>query len=262
MSALRQKLPDWVILNIPHDAVFIPHTLRKKIFLTDGELDRELIRMTDFWTHALFAGAVPLSRMVIAPVSRLVVDTERFADDSLESMASRGMGVIYTATSDLDPLRKSPTQREKERLLRTWYEPHHRRLERLVDTFLKTYGKALIVDCHSFPSKALHYEKSPRERRPEICLGTDAFHTPETLQKEAYEALSRAGFDVAFNAPFSGALTPLKHYRKDPRVASLMLEVRRDLYEDESSAAVTLNFPRVARLLQNSLARAVENGKG
>ena len=259
MSALRQKLPDWVILNIPHDSVFIPHTLRKKIFLTDGELDRELIRMTDFWTHVLFAGAVPLSRMVIAPVSRLVVDTERFTDDSLESMASRGMGVIYTATSDLDPLRKSPTQREKERLLRTWYEPHHRRLERLVDTFLKTYGKALIVDCHSFPSKALHYEKSPRERRPEICLGTDAFHTPETLQKEAYEALSRAGFDVAFNAPFSGALTPLKHYRKAPRVASLMLEVRRDLYEDESSAAVTLNFPRVARLLQNSLVRAVEN---
>ena len=259
MSALRQKLPDWVILNIPHDSVFIPHTLRKKIFLTDGELDRELIRMTDFWTHALFAGAVPLSRMVIAPVSRLVVDTERFIDDSLELMASRGMGVIYTATSDLNSLRKRPTSREKERLLRTWYEPHHRRLERLVDASLKSHGKTLIVDCHSFPSKALHYEKSRRERRPEICLGTDAFHTPEFLQKEAYEALSSAGFDVAVNAPFSGALTPLKHYRKDPRVASLMIEVRRDLYEDESSAAVTLNFPRVARLLQNSLVRAVEN---
>ena len=259
MPSLRKRLPDWVILNIPHDAVFIPHTLRKKILLTDVALDRELLRMTDFWTQALFSGAVPLSRMVIAPVSRLVVDNERFTDDSLESMASRGMGVIYTATSDLDPLRKSPTQREKENLLRTWYEPHHNRLERLVDASLKRHGKALIVDCHSFPSKALHYEKSPKGRRPEICLGTDTFHTPKSLQKEAYEVLSGAGFDVAFNAPFSGALTPLKHYRKDPRVASLMIEVRRDLYEDESSAAVTLNFPHVARLLQNSLVRAVES---
>ncbi len=259
MSSLRQTLPSWVILNIPHDAVFIPHTLRKKIFLTDAALDRELLRMTDFWTHALFSGVVPLSRMVIAPVSRLVVDTERFADDSLEQMASRGMGVIYTATSDLNPLRKKPTSREKERLLRFWYEPHHMRLERLVDASLKMHGKALIIDCHSFSSKALYYEANSKEKRPEICLGTDAFHTPKALQKEAYASFTAAGLDVAVNAPFSGALTPLKHYRKEPRVASLMIEVRRDLYEDESSAAVTPNFSRVAGLLQRALIRAVES---
>jgi hypothetical protein len=49
-----------------------------------------------------------------SPVPRLVVDPERFADDSLELMAERGMGVIYTKTAHGDVLGASRT------LLRAW----------------------------------------------------------------------------------------------------------------------------------------------
>jgi hypothetical protein len=41
----------------------------------------------------------------VFPVSRLVVDPERFVDDATEPMAACGMGVIYTQTSQRMPLR-------------------------------------------------------------------------------------------------------------------------------------------------------------
>ncbi len=43
--------------------------------------------MTDFWTFALYANGVALSQTVIAPVSRLVTDVERFVNDREEPMS-------------------------------------------------------------------------------------------------------------------------------------------------------------------------------
>ena len=38
------------------------------------------------------------------------------------------------------------------------------------------------------------------------------------------------GFEVLENRPFSGSIVPLRYYRKDPRVRSIMIEVNRRLY--------------------------------
>ncbi len=253
----RFALPPWVVLHIPHDSVFIPAAVRRKIRLTDSELDCELLRMTDFWTYALFGNGIPLSRTVIAPVNRLVIDVERFVDDALETMASRGMGVVYTATSDKALLREKPSDAEKRRLIQTWYAPHHSRLTSIVDNLLARYGKALVLDCHSFASLALPYEENPNGERPEICIGSDSFHSSCELIDSARYALETAGFDVGINSPFTGALTPIKHYRRDKRVLALMVEVRRDLYEDEASGAMIDRFGAFSRTLTQSLAKAI-----
>jgi N-formylglutamate deformylase len=55
--------------------------------------------MTDHFTQALFAQSCGEAIVVRAPVSRLVVDVERFADDVQETMAARGMVAIYVVTS-------------------------------------------------------------------------------------------------------------------------------------------------------------------
>ena len=253
----RLALPPWTLLHIPHDSVFIPAAVRRKIRLNDSELDRELLRMTDFWTYALFGNGIAPSRAVVAPVNRLVVDVERFADDARETMAARGMGVVYTATSDRTQLRSAPSPSEKRRLLETWYAPHHRRLTRIVDALLARYGRALVLDCHSFASRALPYEENPHGRRPEICIGTDGFHSSPELAAGARWSFEAAGFDVGLNSPFAGALTPMKHYRRDRRVSALMIEVRRDLYEDESSGALIGRFGAFSRTLVGCLSSAL-----
>ena len=56
--------------------------------------------MTDAYTDDLFGSHAGTDDSVVTfPVSRLVVDPERFLDDTLETMARCGMGVIYERTS-------------------------------------------------------------------------------------------------------------------------------------------------------------------
>jgi N-formylglutamate amidohydrolase len=143
------------------------------------------------------------------------------------------MGVFYTHTHDREPLRRVLSEEEREELLATYYRPHHLLLQQRVDEALSSTGRALVIDCHSFPSQRLPYEIGGDGPRAEICIGTDSFHTPTDLRDAAVEGFADAGFSVTVDTPFAGALTPLKHYGKDHRVKAIMVEVRRDLYMDE-----------------------------
>ncbi len=243
--------PPWVVLHVPHDAITIPTDVRGQFLLTDVELREELRRMTDHFTHALFAGPEAADSIVRAPVSRLVVDVERFPDDADEPMAARGMGAIYEVTSRLVPLRRKLTAAERETLLATYYRPHHAHLELVVSQALERFGRCLVLDCHSFPSVALPYEQAnPTSARPDICIGTDEFHTNAKLAGAFLSAFQPTGWQVSLNAPFAGALVPASRYRKDDRVQSVMIEVNRRLYLHEPVATLQSDFAQTAQVIR------------
>jgi N-formylglutamate amidohydrolase len=58
--------------------------------LTPEQLEHELLVMTDRFTDELFAFPTNVATTVAFPVSRLVVDPERFTKDSQEPMARKG----------------------------------------------------------------------------------------------------------------------------------------------------------------------------
>ncbi len=239
--------PPWVILHIPHDSCVIPDDVRSQFLLSNEELEIELQRMTDHFTHALFATPHGDATVVRSPVSRLVVDVERFADDAQEPMAARGMGAIYEVTSHLAPLRRQLSLEERQALMRAWYRPHHERLEAAVAYALEMHGRCLVIDGHSFPGTPLPYENAdPAIGRPDICIGSDPYHTSATLERAFVEAFGRGGWRVAVNDPFAGALVPASRYRRDPRVTAVMVEVNRDLYLDPECFEPNSHFNRIA----------------
>jgi N-formylglutamate deformylase len=243
----------WIVFHVPHDATEVPIEVRDQFVLTDEQLQGELLKMTDHHTLALFAADVPTQQVVRAPVSRLVVDVERFADDQQEPMAARGMGVVYTKTHALTPLRRALNEGERAALLRRWYAPHHEALQRSVERSLAAFGRCTVLDCHSFPQHALAYEDDKAAPRPQICIGTDEFHTPPELACALVQAFREVGLTVALNTPFSGALVPLKYYGLDDRVSAVMIEVRRDLYMNELTGGPLARFPDIAQLLRRCL---------
>lgn len=246
-------LPPWIVFHLPHDATDIPSEVRDQFVLSNEQLRFEVLKMTDHHTLALYAGDVPAQQIVRAPVSRLVVDMERFTDDAHEPMAARGMGVVYQKTHAQTPLRRSLNEGERSALLSRWYYPHHAALYRAVERSLSAFGRCTVLDCHSYPEHALTYEVDQTAVRPQICIGTDAFHTPPALATEMVHAFRGAGLTVALNTPFSGALVPLAYYAKEPRVSAVMIEVRRDLYMDEASAAPLPGFAGIAQQIRACL---------
>ncbi|SPD75867.1 hypothetical protein PITCH_A770005 [uncultured Desulfobacterium sp.] len=86
-----------MILHIPHSSNVIPMNLRDQIVLSNDDLAAELILMTDAFTDELFD--FPEATTQRFPISRLLVDVERFPDDATEPMSEVGMGMIYTLTS-------------------------------------------------------------------------------------------------------------------------------------------------------------------
>lgn len=252
-EVLDAQFPPWVILHVPHDATFIPAAVRDQFVLDDLQLEHEVKVMTDLFTLKLFAQGLPESQVVRSSVSRLVVDVERFDLDEQEPMAKQGMGVIYELTHNRCPLRRSLTGYEREQLLARWYRPHHQALCEAVDRALERFGRALVLDAHSFPSQALPYEANALARRPEICIGSDQFHTSAGLVNSLSRAFEALGFETAVNTPFSGALVPSKHYRQDSRVEAVMIEIRRDLYLDESSGRLSEAADSIAEKLRVAL---------
>jgi len=169
------------VIHIPHASTLVPASARSSIALSEEDLQRELLTMTDHFTDDLFRVPENLAKAVTFPVSRLVVDPERFVNDRDEPMAAKGMGVIYTLTSSGQPLRKAPSTQERDELLSTYYLPHHLRLAQEVDAALAVHDRCLIVDAHSFPARPLPYEAYQDPDRCDICVGTDPFHTPTWL---------------------------------------------------------------------------------
>ncbi|HNR14727.1 MAG TPA: N-formylglutamate amidohydrolase [Thermodesulfobacteriota bacterium] len=226
--------------------------MREQLLLDNDELQHELLRMTDAYTDELFS--VPSGQSVIFPLSRLVVDVERFPNDDDEPMAKVGMGAVYTKTSDGRSLRR-PLSSEERGILMQEYRAHHEMLRKLVLEEISTCSCALIVDCHSFPSTPLPCDQDQRVPRPDFCVGTVKHSTPEHIITVALKALSTSGFTVALNAPYAGSMLPLEcSEEKDPHIMTIMIEVNRQLYMDEATGEKKDTFP----MLEDHLRRTLE----
>ena len=219
-----------MILHLPHASTLIPEDLRNDFLLSDQELQEELNRITDHATDLIFQQAFSEAKAIMFPVSRLVVDPERFSEDSQEPMSQVGMCVTYTRGSLRQPLREQPSQAKRQALMERYYIPHHQKLTDAVEESLLANDYCLIIDGHSFPALPLPYELNQTAFRPDFCLGTDDFHTPEELVARVEKIFESCGYSTARNQPFSGTIVSMNHYLKDQRVQSLMIEINHWLY--------------------------------
>ena len=150
-----------MVVNIPHSSTLIPEKYAQNILLSREELQRELFISTDYDTDKMLE-ASPRLKLHIAEVSRLVCDTERFLDDSLEAMAALGRGAVYTKTSGGESLRNL-TDAQRDEIIERYYIPYHAGLTEKVAAELEEKDKALVIDLHSF-----HHENTTEIGRAHV----------------------------------------------------------------------------------------------
>lgn len=216
----------------------------------------ELIRLTDWYTDDLFAWLTNHgATLFVNGLSRLVFDPERFLDDALEPAASLGQGVVYTRGTQGQQLQEPDEARRADRI-ETLYRPYHAALDAVVSEILEAFGVCTVLDCHSFSSEPLPSELDQEPDRPDICIGTDSVHTPPGLAEAMERAFAAEGFRVRLDSPFSGTFVPSGFYGRDRRVRSVMVEVRRGLYIDETTARRGPHYGAVRDAVERAVLRS------
>ncbi|WP_219419453.1 N-formylglutamate amidohydrolase [Pseudonocardia nigra] len=239
-----------VLLHVPHAGTGIPAWTRSHLLLDDAALAAEVAALTDHHTDAIAAAAADLAHVrpwaLVNPVSRFVVDPERFPDER-EEMAAVGMAAVYTHGTRRQRIRADDPE-HRDALLAAYFAPWAEAVARAVDDRIAATGRAVLINVHSYPSAPLPYELHADGPRPAVCLGTDAVHTPRELSEAARVAFATIG-EVGLDSPFAGAYVPLAHHGVDRRVTAIMIEIRRDTYMAEPDGPPTPAVARLARAL-------------
>jgi N-formylglutamate deformylase len=233
-----------IILHIPHSSTEIPFYDGYNIDLIDFQTNL----LVDHATDKIFR--ISDVEALIFPYNRIFCDVERL-DDEHEVLFEKGRGFFYTKTDDNQDLRMVIPE-IKTKVKSMFYDTHHRKLEEMVDERLKNYSSAIIIDCHSFTNEPFDSDIDKSPYRPDICLGTDKFHTPKWLIDHFEKYFVNNGFSVKIDSPYSGTIVPLKHYNKDNRVLSIMIEINRKLYMDNFEV-IDNQVVNLQKLIFNSL---------
>lgn len=183
-------------------------------------------------------------RLLPEPAPSFVETTSVKARAGLGTIPSRlGREMIYPAGLDLADV---------ERRIAIGYWPYHEALRGLIDDMHRRFGMVILLDCHSMPSP-LPYSAN-RQRDIDINLG-DRFgqSCAPAIMGWAEEVLQSQGFRVARNRPYAGGHITSHYGRPAEGVHALQIEIRRDLYMNESTLEPHEGLERCRRVFASFL---------
>lgn len=132
------------------------------------------------------------------------------------------------------------------------WQPYHDMLGALIAGTMASFGRCLLIDCHSMPSPVPPVSgQSARNafKQADFVLG-DAHGTAcgQRVIRFVERALTDLGFTVRRNDPYAGGFITRHYGRPRDRVHVLQIEIARDLYMDEARIE---KLPRFSAIRQD-----------
>jgi N-formylglutamate amidohydrolase len=261
------------IFNAPHAGAVYPAA-----FLAASRLDALALRRSeDAFIDALFEGVVALGApLMTARFPRAYLDVNRepyeldprmfegrlppFANTRSMRVAG-GLGTIPRIVADgQDIYRTRLATDEALRRIEGLYKPYHRTLRQLLHRTLRSFGHAVLIDCHSMPSTSLSRDDGVRA---DIVLGDRYGTSCATLLSELVEVNLRSrGYLVVRNKPYAGGFIT-EHYG-EPALGrhALQIEINRALYMNERTLEQKPDFSTLAADLQEAFGAVIRDVGG
>lgn len=230
-----------------------------------------LRRSEDAFVEQLFQGApghgAPL---LVAHFPRAYVDANReayeldprmFSDALPDHVTTRspriaaGLGTIARVVANGEEIYHAPlTYAEARRRIEATHRPYHQALATLLAETRRSFGGALLIDCHSMPSNVggLKGDRLLADVVLGDCHGTSAAPAMSAL---AEHLLKEQGFSVTRNRPYAGGYTTRHYGRPRASVHVLQVEINRALYLDEARIEPLPCMAEVARRLDGFIGR-------
>jgi N-formylglutamate deformylase len=237
---VHARLP--IVASLPHSGTYAP----RRVLRQYRQEPPAVLAPADWHLEKLYGFLPELGVTVIqATHSRYVVNLNRGLTPPLfgperESVVSRSncfAALLYDKEPDKDEVR--------ERIER-YYLPYHRRLERILMKTVRGFGRAYLLDLHS-------YYQGPDA---DVCLGDVNGTTCSELLTGCFErAFRRQGFSVVRNDVWLGGYIT-RHYGEMAGVEALQIELRVSSYlegdnfgEDEVPGYDSVKFQGVRERL-------------
>jgi N-formylglutamate amidohydrolase len=183
---------------------------------------RAWLRNTDWYLPELYEFLPQLGvTTIVATHSRYVVDLNRDPAGPLYGNFFRAL--IARESADGAPIYSAPDgPRDHAAVVAAYHAPYHAALRQALDETAANFGRALLLDLHSFMGPTEH----------DVCIGDCHGRSCTPSTADAFErALREQGLDVSRNEPFGGGYIT-RHYGLLPRCEALQLELRYPTYLD------------------------------
>jgi N-formylglutamate deformylase len=229
-----------VVVSVPHAGV-ATHGFEATI---SPELD---VRCdADLYVDRLYGigGAEGPEVSLAARLSRFVCDLNRDPDDVSpgavpEHPAPRntdGRGFVWAITTAGLPALARPLTLEDWRARTALHATYHDAIAQALGRARERFGFAVLIDGHSMPSRGRAGHKDPGRERADVVPGDrDGTSCASKLSRLVGDHFAARGYSVAFNDPYKGGYITAHHGRPAENVHAIQIELRRDLYMNETS---------------------------
>jgi N-formylglutamate amidohydrolase len=240
-----------LVFSSPHSGRCYPKT-----FLAASRLDLQALRSSeDVAVDDLFAAApthgAPLLR---ANFPRAFLDVNREPNEldpklfdqappafsNLRSLrVASGLGTIARVVAEGQAIYREriPLAEGLDRIEK-YYRPYHAALEALLERTAQKFGGAILIDCHSMPSR-MPTGDSRRPYEPvaaDIVIGDrHGASCDAAITHRVHTLLSGMGYRVVRNKPYAGGFITENYAARPRNRHALQLEINRALYLDEKS---------------------------
>jgi N-formylglutamate deformylase len=250
-----------VVLSVPHAGVATTGFDDELAPALDVRCDADLLVDGLYRVAEGDGGGAWEGPYVVATLSRFVCDMNRDADDVSRLAVPEhprpgnadGRGFVWTVTTDGSPALARPLSLAAWEARRAVHAAYHAALTDALAAARRQFGFAVLLDGHSMPSVGRSGHKDTGRARAEVVPGdrdgTSCSPALSTLVGQHFEA---DGFTVAFNDPYRGGFITTHHGRPHEDIHAIQIELRRDLYMNETTFTPE---PEGFRRLQRSLAK-------
>ena len=265
LRPLRQTAP--LLVASPHSGRAYPPA-----FVAASRLDFQTLRRSeDCFVDDLLQGAADLGiPSLLADFPRAYCDVNRepweldpamFLDklpswcNTRTARVSAGFGTIARLVCSGQPIYADKLLfADAEARVRSCWQPYHTALAELIAETSRTFGRCILLDCHSMPTDELRSAGARQE--PHFILG-DAHGTScdPILPQTAQHFLEQNGYQVRRNDPYAGGYVTRHYGRPKQGVHTLQIEVSRSLYMDQRHYRRLPAFERIQSLMAELLQR-------
>lgn len=247
-----------VLMASPHSGHIYPDHLTDALKVDLLKVRRiEDAYVNELYDHAPKYGAT----LIAARYARAVTDLNRDANELDPDMFSdgpprpcgtptarvaAGLGCFPRIAAGGEQIyARKLTRAEGEARLSQIHDKYHERVQLELQSMRLRHGVAVLIDCHSMPSK----QPSQRDL-PDIILG-DRFGSScnSKLTGRVERAFKASGLRVTRNAPYAGGFTTRRYGRPKTGIHALQIEINRSLYMDEETLELHEGFNELKDVL-------------